>query len=158
MFWAATFAICSLIWPVFGTPAGTIVACGGAIAMSTPAANTSSRSGWRNSSLTGMNPTSLASPAVARDDLHAGERRDDHREGERQDACRPPSSISPSRTSAMHGVGQALDAEVVEEALDAPLGVADPAEAEVAEERLGGDEGDRRDRPTGRPSRSGAGC
>ena len=38
MFCAATFAIVSLICPVFGTPAGTGVASGGAIAMSTPAA------------------------------------------------------------------------------------------------------------------------
>ncbi len=64
MFCAATLAMCSLMWPVLGTPLGTSVGLGGVMAMSTPAANTVGWSGWRYSSVTGMNPAGFPSPSV----------------------------------------------------------------------------------------------
>ena len=66
MLCAATFAIVSVICPVFGTPAGTGVGSGGAIAIATPAAKMSGNSGWRNCSSTGMNPIGLPRPSVLR--------------------------------------------------------------------------------------------
>ena len=92
----------------------------------------------------GDEPHRVGQPVRLGDGVDAGERRHDHRVGKRQ---RPPALEFDLAVADLldRRVGQSLDVVTVKETLHHLLGGADAAEAEVAEERLGGDERDRSD-------------
>ena len=142
MFCAAILAMCSLMWPVFGTPVGTGVGLGGAIATLTPAAKTSGWSGWRYSSVTGMKPAGLPSPGVevtASTPVNGGTII-----ANANGSTSPSASwISPSRTSSIDAFAIPRMPSRSKNFVTRFCGVADAAEAEVAEERLRRDERDR---------------
>jgi hypothetical protein len=103
-------AIVSLICPVFGTPAGTCVGSGGAIAVVDVAQ-------LRVAELVVDRDEShrVGEIAGVADGVDAGEGRDDHRVGERQDAAAVEFDLAIADLGDDR-VGQAFDAEPVEEA------------------------------------------
>ena len=92
----------------------------------------------------GDEPHRVPQPFGVPDHVDAGERRHDHRVRGRQYGAVVELDLAGAGFRDDR-VRQPLDPELVEEAVDHLLGVADAAEPEVAEEWFGGDEGDRRD-------------
>ena len=86
MLCAATFAITSVIWPVFGTPAGTGVGSGGAIAICDPGSEHVSVLRMAVLVVDRDEPHRVRQSLGLAYDVDTGERRHDHRVGERQDA------------------------------------------------------------------------
>ena len=143
MLCATTRPISSDMYPVFGTPVGTGVGCGGGKNTVTPARTPRDARG-ADSARRRRPPCRLHGQCIAgAHRIHGLEGRRDHRVRERQRA--PVGEMSVSGSDLLdRRVLHDLDAELLEETREERSRVSEAAHAEMARERLRGEKRERR--------------